>query len=93
MYTNSLGGGNIYILVIECGGQDGTLWHSAYIYLGVDNSPSTETLHFLWDRNELINLINLTENSNLDNLQSKPGFSISNNTAAVDILLLKLRVT
>jgi hypothetical protein len=45
-------------------------------------------------------LIKLAENSNLVNLYSKPdfhevskAFSISKNTAAVDILLLKLRVT
>jgi hypothetical protein len=47
-----------------------------------------------------MSLIKLFGNSNLLNLYSKPGchvvskvFSISKNTAAVDILLLKLRVT
>jgi hypothetical protein len=72
----------------------------ASIYLGVDNSPSTATLNFLCDRKEVISLINFTENSILANLYSKPvchvvskAFSISKNTAAVDILLLKLRVT
>jgi hypothetical protein len=44
-------------------------------------------------------LIKLVENFNLDNLHSKPechvlskAFSMSKKTAAVDILLLKLRV-
>jgi hypothetical protein len=47
-----------------------------------------------------MSLIKLVENSNLDNLYSNAechvvskAFSISKNTAAVDMLLLKLRVT
>jgi hypothetical protein len=47
-----------------------------------------------------MSLIKLVENSNSDNIYSKPechmgskAFSMSKNTAAVDILLLKLRVT
>jgi hypothetical protein len=72
----------------------------ACISLAVDISPSTETLNFLCERKELMSFIKLIENANLDNLYSKPGchvvskaFSISKNTAAVDILLLKLSVT
>jgi hypothetical protein len=70
------------------------------IVLIVDISPSTDTLNFHCERKELINLIKHAENFKLDNLYSKPGchvvskvFSISNNTAAVDILMLKFRVT
>jgi hypothetical protein len=72
----------------------------ACISLGVYISPSTETLNFLWERKELISLTRLIGNFNLDNVYSKPRchvvskeFSISKNTAAVDMLLLKLRVT
>jgi hypothetical protein len=53
----------------------------------------------LWKK-ELMSFIKLVENSNLDNLYSKPechvvskAVSMSKITAAVDILLLKLRVT
>jgi hypothetical protein len=46
---------------------------SACISLGGDISPSTETLNFLFERNELISLIIPIENSNVDNLYSKPG--------------------
>jgi hypothetical protein len=72
----------------------------ARISLGVDISPSTETMNLRCERKELMSLIKLVENSNLDNLYSKPechvvskDFSMSKNTAAVDKLLLKLRVT
>jgi hypothetical protein len=87
--------------VIQCEGQDGPLWHSCLytVSLGVDISPFSETLNFLCERNGLISLIRLVENSIIDNLYSKPGcynvskaFPISKNTAAVDILL-KLKVT
>jgi hypothetical protein len=54
----------------------------------------------LCERKELMSLNKLVENSNLDHLYSKPechvvskGFSMSKNTAAEDIFLLKLRVT
>jgi hypothetical protein len=83
----------MYVQVIQCGGQDRTLWHPAFISLGVDISPSTETLNFLCERNEVISLIIIrsVENSIVDNLYSKPGchnvFSISKNTAAVDIFM------
>jgi hypothetical protein len=40
----------------------------ACISLGVDISPSTETLNFCCERNDLIILIKLVENCNLDNL-------------------------
>jgi hypothetical protein len=72
----------------------------ACISLGVDNSPSTETLNFMLERNGLISLIVLAESINLINLYSKPGcqvvseaFSICKNTAAIERLLLKLKVT
>jgi hypothetical protein len=59
----------------------------ACITLGVDISPSTETLNFICERKEPISLIKLVENSNLDNLYSKPechvvskAFSMSKNT-------------
>jgi hypothetical protein len=52
------------------------------------------------ERKEVMSLIKLVENSNLDNLHIKPechvvskAFSMSKDTAAVDILLLKFRVT
>jgi hypothetical protein len=38
----------------------------ACMYLGVDISPSTETLNFLYERNEPISVIKLVENYNLD---------------------------
>jgi hypothetical protein len=40
----------------------------AYICLGLDISPSTETLDFRSVISEVISLITLVENSNLDNL-------------------------
>jgi hypothetical protein len=43
----------------------------ACITLGVDISPSTETLNFLCEK-RANKLIKLVENSNLDNLYSKP---------------------
>jgi hypothetical protein len=72
----------------------------AFISLGIDISPSAETLNFHYERNALIRLIKMVENSNLNNLYIKPGclvvskvFFISKNSAAVDILLLKLSIT
>jgi hypothetical protein len=54
----------------------------------------------MFERKEIISLIKLVEKCIFDNLYSKPGcyvvskaFSISKNTAVVDILLLKFRVT
>jgi hypothetical protein len=41
------------------------------ISLGVDISPSTETLNLVCERKELIRSIKLVENSNLENLYSK----------------------
>jgi hypothetical protein len=73
---------------------------SACITLGVDISPSTETLNFLRQRKEPISLIKLVENSNLDYFYSKRDchvisktFSMSKNTAVIGIIMLKLRVT
>jgi hypothetical protein len=40
----------------------------ACMYLGVDISPSIETLNFHCERKELIRLIKLVEKFNLDNL-------------------------
>jgi hypothetical protein len=87
-------GGVIYIQAIQCSGQKEPCGTSVCISFGVDNSP----LNFLLDRFESISLIKLVENYNFDNLYSKPmchvvskAFSMSNNTAAVDILL-KFRV-
>jgi len=72
----------------------------ASISLWVDISPSTETLNCLWDRYGLINFIKLNESCNFDNSYNKSGchvlskaFSIFKNTATMDILLLKCRVT
>jgi hypothetical protein len=48
---------------------------SACISLGVDISPSTETLNFLWERKEPISLIRLIDNFNLD-VVSKAFFNI-----------------
>jgi hypothetical protein len=65
------------------------------ISLGVENSLSTKTLTFLLVR-KATSLMRLVENSDSDNLHCRPecyvvsqASSISKNTAAVDILLLK----
>jgi hypothetical protein len=72
----------------------------ACIILGDDISPSTKALNFLCEIKEPRSLDKLVENSKFDKFYSKPechvvpkDFSMSKNTAAVDILLLKLRVT
>jgi hypothetical protein len=44
----------------------------ACISLGVDISPSTETLNLRCERNDPISLVKLFENSNFDSLYSKP---------------------
>jgi hypothetical protein len=41
--------------------------------LGVDISPSTQTLNYLCERNDRLSLTKLVENGNLGNLWSKPG--------------------
>jgi hypothetical protein len=71
----------------------------ASISLSVDISPSNETQDFPCERKEPISLLRLIENCNVYNLYSKPTyyvlskvFSISKNTLAVDILLLKFKV-
>jgi hypothetical protein len=90
----------IYIFTVQYGGQDGTLWHPC-LYISWRNiSPSTETLKFLWERKELTSLCRLIENFRLDNLYSRPrchvvskAFSLSKNTAAIDVLMLKFNAT
>jgi len=81
-------------------GQDGTCGTPFYISWGKDISPWTITLNFLLERNEPVSLIKVDEKCNFDSLCNKPGFqveskafSISKNTAAVDMLLLKFKVT
>jgi hypothetical protein len=72
----------------------------ACISLIVDMSPSTETSNFYCERKEPMSLIKPVASSNFDNIFSKPkchvvskAFSMPKDTASVDILLLKLRVT
>jgi hypothetical protein len=48
----------------------------AFISLGVDISPSTQTLNFLFERNELISFIILAEKFKFDNLYNKPGCQV-----------------
>jgi hypothetical protein len=69
-------------------------------FLGEGSLPSTETLNFLLVKEEAISLTRLVENYNSDSLYSRPwchvvskAFTMSKNIAAVDILLLKFRVT
>jgi len=63
-------------------------------------SPSVATLNFLLERNEPVSLIKLAGKCNVGTVYSKAGchivlkaFSISKNTTAVDILLLKFSDT
>jgi hypothetical protein len=72
----------------------------ACISLGLDISPSIKTLNLRCERKDRIGLVKLFENANFDNLYSNPechaisrSFSMCKNTASVDILWLKLRVT
>ena len=65
----------------------------ACICLGVNISPSTETLNFLSETKELISVTLLTEKFYLNAVKHQRLFSISKNTAAVDRLLLKFMVT
>jgi hypothetical protein len=44
----------------------------AAIFLGAENSPSTNTLNFLSERKEAISLMRLLENSDSDHLHSRP---------------------
>jgi hypothetical protein len=91
-------GASIIYMLYKVGDRTEPWGTSARISLGIDISPSTETLNLLRERKELMSWIKLVENSNLDNLYSKPdchavskAFLTSKNTAAIDILLLKLR--
>jgi adenine-specific DNA methylase len=94
-------GGIIYIYILyRVGDRTEPCGTPAYISLGVDISPSTETLNFLFERKELLSLIIPAENSNFDHLYSRPrcqvvskAFSIPKNTATVDMLSLKFKVT
>jgi hypothetical protein len=81
-------------------GQDGTLWRPClYITWRRHFTFDRNSELSLWQKNKPINLIRLIENSNSDNLYSKPrcrvvskAYSIYKNTATVDILLLKFKV-
>jgi hypothetical protein len=87
----------MYILY-NVGGQDEKLWHPCFYVPWLT--------HFVFDRYpelsliKLISLIRLIKYFNPDNLYTKPQFhnvtkalSISKNTAAVDMLLLKFKIT
>jgi hypothetical protein len=72
-----------------------------HISVGIDISPLTETLNFLWERKELTSFtsIRLIGSFNSNNLCSKlmcrvvsKAFSVSKNTGAVDTILLKFKV-
>jgi hypothetical protein len=74
--------------------------NKCHISLGFDISPSTESLNLRCERKDQMNLVKLFENSNFDNLYSRhechvvsEAFSMSKSTAAIDTLLLKLRIT
>jgi hypothetical protein len=66
----------------------------ACISLGLDSSPSAETLNILGEREKLIRMARLIENFNSDKLYSNSmchvvsnAFSISKDTAPVDIIV------
>jgi hypothetical protein len=61
----------MYILK-RVGDRTGPCGIPACIFLGIEISPSIETLNFRCERKNPINLIKLVENSNFDNLYSKP---------------------
>jgi hypothetical protein len=69
------------------------------ISLGVDISPSAETSNFLRERKEPISLIRLLEDFESDNLDNtsrchiRNAFFIFKNATAIDMLLLKFKVT
>jgi hypothetical protein len=72
---------------------------TSVISLGVDISPSTENINFLWESKELMRWLD-SKIFNSGNSYSKPSyhvapkaFPISKNTAAVAMLLLKFKVT
>jgi hypothetical protein len=89
-----------YIHNVEYRGQDGTLRHHRLYIPWRRNLTFDRNLNVVSERNELISLIRLLENLNYNNLFSKPNchvvpkaFSISKNIEAVDMLLLKFKVT
>jgi hypothetical protein len=70
MKTWALGASFIYILY-KIGERTETCRTSACISLGADISPSTKTMDFLFERNELSSLIILAENFKCYNLYIK----------------------
>jgi hypothetical protein len=86
---------------LQCGGQAGTLWQP-WLYICWHR-------HFTFDQNSEFSLrkkrgsftsSRLIENFNSDNLCSKPmchviskAFSVSKNTGAIDMILLKFKMT
>jgi hypothetical protein len=69
------------------------------VSLGVGILPSTETLNIFLRKKKLLSLFRLIENFNTENLHSNRGrnivskaLSIFRNTAAIDMVLLKLNV-
>jgi hypothetical protein len=71
------GGHHLHILVLyRVGHRTEPCVHPCLFSLGVDISPSTETLNFLRERKELMILIIRAENSNFDNLYSRPGCQV-----------------
>jgi hypothetical protein len=93
-------GGIFYIHTVQYWGKDGALRHPTPVSLGVDNSPSTDTSNFLFVRKGAISLMRPAENFNSDSLYSRPeyhvvpkAFSMSKNSTATDILLLKFIAT
>jgi hypothetical protein len=77
----------------------GIPWTPAAKILGEECSPPYETLNFLLVKKEEISLTRLVENCSSDSLYSRPRChvvskaSLSENTAGVDIFLLKFRET
>jgi hypothetical protein len=90
-------GGIIYIQIIQRVGWGGTWWHPWLYFCGCR--------HFAFDRNFEISLgkkgvnkcVLLVENCNLCNLYNKPAYRVAfsrfKNTANVDMLLLKFKVS
>jgi hypothetical protein len=87
-------------MLYSTGARTETCGTPAAAFLGEESSPFTETLNFLLVKKEVISLTRLVKNCNSDSIYSRPGchvvskaFSMSKNTAAVDLLLLKVRET
>jgi len=69
-------GSIFYIQSVQSRGQDGTLQHTSLYVSRREQCPSTITLNFLLERNELMGLIKRDENCNLGSLYSKPGSNV-----------------